>query len=369
MAIFSLSVHADYRCRQSGACCTTQWDVPVEPAAHEVIAQALVTGALSTDSMPFVIEPGLPSSASAMLQRDAAGACLFLEGAGLCSVHRVLGEGALPSACRLFPRIALTDARGTFITLSHYCPTAARALLRDDVPLGVVEAPPAFPPADYEGLAAEDAWPPTLRPGVLMGLDGFAAWERHAVELFGTPGVSPEAAMATLARDAEILRKWSPGASSILAAMSKLPRPLTDVPPPSRLSESLAIYRGVAGAVPFDLHRVSPPGGTVDAWQRLVLPSWSRFNRAASAYLASHAFGNWCAYQGPGLRTWVRSVEAALAVLSVECAWQCLIDGGTLDRDLFVAGVRASDLLLRHHASREDLADRWSRLEATSLGV
>jgi hypothetical protein len=65
----------------------------------------------------------------------------------LCGVHRALGEGALPATCRIFPRIALTDARGTFITLSHYCPTAAAMLFRTDVPLEIVESPAAFPPA------------------------------------------------------------------------------------------------------------------------------------------------------------------------------------------------------------------------------
>src|SRR5688572_4924245 len=28
--VFSLSIHADYKCRHSGECCTADWDVPVE---------------------------------------------------------------------------------------------------------------------------------------------------------------------------------------------------------------------------------------------------------------------------------------------------------------------------------------------------
>ena len=61
-----------------------------------------------------------------------------------CAIHRVLGHDALPSACRHFPRAAVTDDLGTFVTLSHFCPTAASMLFRDDVELSIVEAPASF---------------------------------------------------------------------------------------------------------------------------------------------------------------------------------------------------------------------------------
>ena len=51
-----------------------------------------------------------------------------------------------------------------------------------DVALEIVEAPPAFPPADYEGLAvSSDALPPLLQPRMLMDLPGYTAWEAHLV--------------------------------------------------------------------------------------------------------------------------------------------------------------------------------------------
>ena len=70
------------------------------------------------------------------------GACVSFErGMGgatsQCAIHRVLGHDALPSACRHFPRAAVTDDLGTFVTLSHFCPTAASMLFRDDVELSM----------------------------------------------------------------------------------------------------------------------------------------------------------------------------------------------------------------------------------------
>ena len=47
----------------------------------------------------------------------------------LCAIQRQMGHDQLPSACRHFPRVVVLDPRGTFITLSHVCPTAARMLI------------------------------------------------------------------------------------------------------------------------------------------------------------------------------------------------------------------------------------------------
>src|SRR5918992_40042 len=165
MSVFSLSFHADYRCRHSGECCTADWDVPVEVPIFRSLTEAIDAGRLvPIQERAFVTEPDLPSGAGAMLDRTPGGDCV---------VHRDLGEAALPATCRHFPRLAVRDARGTFITLSHFCPTAASMLFREDVGVEIVTAPPAFPPADYEGLVVNsDDWPPLLNPRVLMDLDG-----------------------------------------------------------------------------------------------------------------------------------------------------------------------------------------------------
>src|SRR5688572_29658803 len=168
--VFALGFHADYRCRHSGACCTADWDVPVELPIYRTLDEAVRSGRLhpaaTVDDSPFITEPDLAEDAAAMLARTQNGDCVFFHrGSGLCVVHRDLGEPALPSTCRNFPRIAVRDWRGTFITLSHFCPTAASMLFRDDVQLEIVESPVSFPPADYEGLNVHaDAWPPLLHP-------------------------------------------------------------------------------------------------------------------------------------------------------------------------------------------------------------
>src|SRR5688500_11735331 len=156
--VFALSIHADYRCRHSGACCSADWDVPVELPVYRSLRSAVAAGQLRVGSGaapldPVVVEPGLPDDAAAMLERTNRGDCVFFERPShLCVVHRDLGEPALPSTCRHFPRVAVQDLRGTFITLSHFCPTAASMLFRDDVPIEIVSGPVAFPPGDYDGL-------------------------------------------------------------------------------------------------------------------------------------------------------------------------------------------------------------------------
>ena len=167
--VFALSIHTDYRCRHSGACCSADWDVPVELPVYRTLQEAVERGRLLPQAAarnlpPFVVEPDLPEGAAAMLERTAKGECVFLDGGTkLCIVHRDLGEPALPATCRYFPRLAVRDNRGTFITLSHFCPTAASMLFRKDCPLSIVSEPQAFPPGDYEGLVVTDNDPPLAR--------------------------------------------------------------------------------------------------------------------------------------------------------------------------------------------------------------
>ena len=39
--VFALSIHAHYRCRHSGVCCTADWDVPVELPVFRTLEAAL----------------------------------------------------------------------------------------------------------------------------------------------------------------------------------------------------------------------------------------------------------------------------------------------------------------------------------------
>lgn len=375
MKVFALSIHADYSCRHSGECCTADWDVPVEIPVYRTLSEALLDGRLrpdqAVDGRPFIAGPELPDGATAMLARTPGGECAFFHrGSGLCAVHRDLGEPALPSTCRHFPRVAVRDWRGTFITLSHFCPTAASMLFRDDVPLEIVEGPAAFPPADYEGLRVDaDAWPPLLHPRMLMDLEGYSAWERHMVRRSARVSRAPESIVATLARDARLLRRWTPRDGDLAAAVASLPTGFVDETRPLSLDASLRRYAEALTAVPDDLRPAPAESGLARVYVDGVRPVWSRFHAPVDRYLGAKAFASWTAYQGQGVLAVVGGLETALALVRVEASRQCRDAGRALDADLLREAFRCADHLLNHLAVGEDLAALWSKAEADQAAV
>lgn len=200
--------------------------MPVEVPLYRTLAEALATGRVAPAAQPadgdpvLLTGPDLPEDAAAIVARTAGGDCVFYHrSSGLCVIHRDAGEDRMPSTCRHFPRLALRDGRGTFVSLTHYCPTAAAMLFRDDVPVEIVEGPAAFPPAEYDGLVVTaDEWPPLLHPQMLMDADGYSAWERHMVARCADETLSPESVIATLERDARLLRQYRPGNGSLAEA-------------------------------------------------------------------------------------------------------------------------------------------------------
>jgi hypothetical protein len=71
--------------------------------------------------------------------------------------------------------------------------------------------------------------------------------------------------------------------------------------------------------------------------------------RVAGRLLSAHAFANWTAYSGRGLRAWYRSIEGAAALLAATG------DAGMVD------------LVLRHLADSSALIARWNLAEAVPL--
>src|SRR5687768_4633117 len=365
--VFALSIHADYRCRHSGACCTADWDVPVELNVYRSLAEAVGSGTLRVSAAaepldPFIVEPDVPDDAAAMLERTDRGDCVFFErGSHLCIVHRDLGEPALPSTCRHFPRVAVRDARGTFVTLSHFCPTAASMLFREDVPLQIVAGPAAFPFADYDGLVvSDDDLPPLLTPRTLMDLEGYGAWERHMVSRCAAV-IGPESVLATLARDAALLRSWRPGAQTLADAVMRLPKDVVVAAPPDALGASLRLRDEVIAAVPDDLKPAPDESGLEEAYKSRVFRAWNLFDAPLDRYLAAKAFASWTAYQGRDVAAIVRGLESALALVRVEAARHCRDARRDLDADLLREAIRSADFALNHLAVGEDLADAWSR--------
>ena len=369
--VYALSIHADYRCRHSGVCCSADWDVPVELPVYRTLHEAVERGRLRQQASarhlpPFVVEPDLPDGAAAMLERTVAGECVFLEqGTRLCIVHRDMGEAALPATCRYFPRLAVRDTRGTFITLSHFCPTAASMLFRDDRPLAIVAEPQAFPHGDYEGLVVtDDDLPPLLCPTMLMDPSGYSAWEHHMVGRCASQECSPESVVATLEQDARLLRTWRPAGQSLVDAVRSLPQPLVTSSPDETLDASLILHSQAMQAIPDDLRPPPDENGLNTFFVRHVAPRWPAFYTPLNRFIATKAFASWTAYQGRGVLTIVRGLEAALAIVRVESARLCRDAARDLDADLLREAFRHADFILNHLAVGEDLAEGWSSVEA-----
>jgi Fe-S-cluster containining protein len=338
-----LSFHAPYRCRHAGACCTSNWPIPIEADRLVRLRGALATGALRyaipgvAPVIPIESRSGAPGEVAALLGRTH-GQCVFFEdapasGSGRCRIHTALGHDALPVACRQFPRVSVLDPRGVSVALSHYCPTAAGLLDAEvaagDAGIALKVDSPAFPPdAEYSGLDARDALPPLIRPDLLMDWDAWWECERLAVNLL-TSDVSPQEALARLRAAVRDVESWSAADGALLERVRsafetgrRLPAnvPATD------------LAAAVHAAIPADL---VPPAAIAEP-----RPT----ERAVCRFLAAHAFANWPIHVGVGLRVWLRSIEAAGA----------LIDTGL--------GVRAADLRLRHLADTQALCDALAKL-------
>jgi len=256
--------------------------------------------------------------------------------------------------------------RGTFISLTHFCPTAAASLFRDDVPIEIVEAPPAFPDTDYEGLViTADDWPPLLRPDILADAESYGAWERHMVVRCADPALSPESVIVTLERDAHIVRAISPvTGSAIVAAVAQLPASGVVTKAPATLETSLERYSEVLEAVPDEWRPDPDTLGLPRIYEMAVLPCWESWSLPVKRYLAAKAFASWTAYQGNGLLTIVRGLEAALSLVRVEASRQCRDAGRALDEELLREAFRHADFTLNHLAAGDELAEGWSRAEA-----
>lgn len=249
-----------------------------------------------------------------------------------------MGHQSIPLACRQFPRQSVTDPRGTSVTLSHYCPTAHAQLDRATGPVTIVDGGAAFPRyGEYVGLEASRDIPPLLHSRCLMTWEQWWLIEARAVALVSEHA---ESALPRLARAVEHLHAWRPGSTAFADVihrafdLASLGDETPWEPTPAEVNAHIA-----------DAMSAIPPEWTDDAARALTPgitpPPWPVFGR----FLAAHTFANWTAYNGPGLRTWFRSIEAA----------GCLVwrtgDAGSVD------------LILRHLADSSALITRWNRAE------
>ena len=302
-----LSIHAGYACAHAGACCTAQWPIPSEQPLIDAVRRSMVP----VTGTPFETVSAADGSRLSILATTEDGACVFFEplAGRLCAVHRTVGPRLLPSACRNFPRIALRDARGVFVTLSHYCPTAARLLLHDQ-DLAIVEAPVSLTLDDtVEGLDATGVLPPLLRPGMLMSLDAYDTWEREAITTLNDRRLTARDAVNAIGAATAAACEWRPASG----ALSRT------------IEDAFAAARQAAG-------------GSAEV---------SRRERAVKRFLGAHAFASWAAYQNGGLGAVAGAIHATLEQFEQALA-AAPRDTDTAADDTFITAVRQTDFHSRH---------------------
>jgi hypothetical protein len=347
VSAFCLDVHVRYQCQHSGACCDS-WSVPAEPATVEIVTASGVRrrGAEGPLFLPSV---GAGGAQSWMVARDPAGGCVFFDwnARGSCVIHRDVGMEALPAACRHFPRIVLHDSRGTLISLSHFCPTAA-AMLLNRADLSIVEArPPLRLASAMEGLDAADALPPLLRPGLLSDIEAYDAWERAGIATFACSAAGYTACLDRVASATEFIRRWDPTQGALLGRVRSAFA--DEISRGGDFSQSSAIDRVArltAGSAGEDL---SPLQNFEEAWVQTISEAdveW--FERGMKNYLAARLFGNWIAYQSQGLRSIVEWLRTCAAVVRHFLVRRVLGSGLPATPQDFIEAVRAADLLLLH---------------------
>jgi hypothetical protein len=177
--------------------------------------------------------------------------------------------------------------------------------------------------------------------------------------------LSPEGVVATLDRDARIVRAVSPATrEAIFNAIEQLPAVGVDAVVPETLDASVADYLDVLRAVPDEWRPEADTRGLPESYVRHVAPGWRAFDAPLRRYLAAKAFASWTAYQGRGFLTVVRGLETALALVRVEAARQCRDGNRPLDADLLCEAFRHADFALNHLAAGDELAEGWSKIEA-----
>ncbi len=331
-----LSFHAPWRCQHTGRCCTSNWPIPISTSEAARLDDGLRAGRLAPAPADA---PAVESiAADSLLMGRRHGRCVFHDrhAAGGCRIQRALGHDALPMACRQFPRVSVRHPGGVSVTLSHYCPSA-RALLDDAGPVSITHGAPAFPvTGEYVGLTADPEVPPLLHPRVLLDWDAWWLIETRAVTLLTE---QDWAGLTRLGIGVERLRGWSPGQSRLTDAVHGAfdMAGLSDAPAWRREATADDHIAAVLASIPDEWHAV--------AQEALAAPAQALPAREAGRFLAAHAFANWAAYNGRGLRTWYRAIETAAALLAQ------------------TGDPGAVDLLLRHLADPGALIARWDRLE------
>lgn len=346
-AVRSLSFHSTYRCQNTGVCCSSGWDIAVETEVEARLVPLLTahpeTLPNGPDGFRLMADPP-PGCRSSLRIVESTQACWFRDEPGrACAIHRTNGEDVLPSACRQFPRVCVLEPEGVSVSLSHYCPTAASLLFGDPASFSLVTSPPAFPRDwPFEGLDAREAYPPFLRPGVLLGFDGVRIFEEEAVGALSR--LPLWTALATIDSAVERARSWTVGSGplpELLAASfdrSERGDPGTGDPRRVLLASLTEGTRPKVGPPEF---RAGAP--TVSAVADVALRK----------YLASRLIAAWITFQGDGLHSVTRYLRLCLdTVFLFESARRM----AEPELPRWKEAIREADLWLLHYCDPDLLA-------------
>lgn len=351
-----LRLHAGYRCRHAGICCSEPWAIPVDAPLRGRLQMALDEGRLHPERLAEKYFDDDDADNVSLVGRLGRECAFFEPGRGrLCAIHRALGPDLLPSACQHFPRVVVIDPRGVFVSVSHVCPTAG-ALLRDSIesPFEVVhEGPIVSAGMAWSGLDARQALPPAVSSAVLWDWDGLTAWERGILSLLGRH--APEHVVWTTALAARRIEQWTPSTGRSLSEVVATALGASCVEGHVAPFE-IATFDRLARAASADPGVTPPPVDFGHADTSLVAPRWRHLQALASRYLAARVMANAVGYHSPNARVWAASIATAYAVLRVEAARQASSADRLLDAELLVAAAAAADRLLVHQVDAGALA-------------
>lgn len=354
-----LRVHAGYRCRHAGVCCTEDWAIPVEAPLHLHLSQALERSTLRPEHVGaryFESVAGL-TDAAVVTGRVSCDCAFFEPTRGrLCAIHRQLGHEHLPSACQHFPRVVTVDPRGIFVSLSHVCPTVGGLLLEPfDAPFALVhEGPVVTPGLEWTGLDARDALPPQVSAEVLWDWEALSAWELGVLGALAQP--SPEIALSEIAVAAASLECWRPRRGEMLAAAVASAFTAARLERRPHHIDIGALDALARQSAPHALPAHAAPADRAQADRDLVAPAWPALAPLVSRYLAARSIANAVGYHAARAGVIAASIATAYAVLRTEAARQATSADRGLDAGLLVAAAADADRLLVHRIDAARLA-------------
>jgi hypothetical protein len=356
-----LSIHARYACQDSGACCASGWEIPVERELDRQLRAAAAAGRLAWPStVQLLVErPGLPDEFVSVLGRSRDGACVLHDKAAhRCRAHAQLGAGAKPISCRQFPRILVHDPRGTSVTLSHFCPTAA-SLLFDGGPVCAVPITERATLEPEEGLDVRLALPPALDEDRLVDWDTLTVWEELVLDVCNR-GATPGLAIGVLHTARTHLQAWTPRRGPMKDWLSRYEWRGVE-PPPTPSATGQEWEELVRTAIPPALRPEAQPEPDDTLWNSVGKPHWLAASGPLRRYVAARAFACWPLHVGHGLATQLRYLQAALALVEREAAREVTRRGVALDAVMLTHAIRQADLRLVHLADPRQLAESLDR--------